>query len=47
MVHPGYINEYTKNITSYLKREEELNILKEAKESGVFNSVNLISFSQF
>lgn len=47
MVHPGFIDEYTKSITSYLKREEELNILKEAKESGIFKEVELISFSEF
>lgn len=47
MVHPGFIDEYTRNITSYLKREEEINVLKHAKESGIFDEIELISFSEF
>ena len=47
MVHPGYIDSYTRNITSYLLREEELEILIKAKNIGLFDSVQLISFSQF
>lgn len=45
MVHPGYIDEYTKKITSYLEREREIDILKEAKETGLFDGVELINFS--
>ena len=46
MTHPGYIDEYTKSVTSYIDREKELLILKRAKAEGVFNKVELISFSQ-
>lgn len=46
-VHPGYIDEYTKTITSYIGREKELKVLKEAKEKGFFNGIELINFSQF
>lgn len=45
--HPGYVDEYTKTITSCLTREEELNVLKKAKVDGVFNNVELINFSNF
>ena len=47
MTHPGYVDEYTKSITSYLGRENELNVLKEAKSIGLFNDIELISFSDF
>lgn len=43
--HPGYIDEYTKTITSYLDRDKELNILKEAKNLGLFNDIELIDYS--
>ena len=46
MTHPGYIDDYTKKITSYLKRKEELDILKLAKEKGLFKEISLISFQQ-
>ena len=47
MVHPGYIDEYTKSLTSYnVEREEELKILKQAKENGLFNNIELINFRQ-
>ena len=47
MVHPGYIDEHTKSLTSYnVEREEELRILKQAKENGLFDDIELISFSQ-
>lgn len=45
--HPGYIDDYTKTVTSYLGREEELKILKQAKESGLFAGIKLISFREF
>lgn len=47
MTHPGYIDDYTKSITSYINREEELKILKEAKLSGIFDEVELINFKEF
>ncbi len=47
MTHPGYVDEYTKSITSYLDREKELNVLKNAKLKGLFNDIELISFSDF
>lgn len=47
MTHPGYIDDYTKTISSYLNRKEELDILKQAKNTGVFNSIELINYSQF
>lgn len=46
MTHPGFIDEYTKSITSYLNRERELEILKESKRLGLFEEVELISFQQ-
>lgn len=47
MTHPGFIDEYTKSITSYLNRERELDVLKESKKLGLFDEVELISFQQF
>ena len=47
MTHPGYVDEYTKSITSYIDRENELNVLREAKLIGLFNDIELISFSDF
>ncbi len=46
MTHPGYIDETTKKITSYLGREKELKVLKEAKDKNVFDGIQLISFNQ-
>lgn len=47
MVHPGYIDEHTKSLTSYnIEREKELEILKQAKENGLFNDIELISFKE-
>lgn len=46
MTHPGFIDEYTKSITSYLNRESELNILKESKKIGLFEEIELINFQQ-
>lgn len=45
LTHPGYIDEYTKTVTSCLTREEELNVLKKAKLQGLFNNIELINFS--
>ena len=44
ITHSGFIDDYTKTITSYIERDKELQILKQAKESGFFNSIELISF---
>ena len=46
VTHCGYIDDETKSITSYLNRDKELEILKQAKQNGLFNDVELISFSQ-
>ena len=46
MTHPGFIDENTKLVTSYLNRENELNILKESKKAGLFEEVELINFQQ-
>lgn len=46
MTHPGYVDDYTRNITSYVERDKELRILKEAKEKGIFNRVKLINYKQ-
>ena len=47
LTHPGYIDEYTKSITSCLTREEELSILKDAKYQQIYSEIELISFSDF
>lgn len=47
MTHPGYVDEYTKSITSYIDRENELNVLKNAKSTGLFDNIELISYSEF
>ena len=44
--HSGYVDDETKSITSYLNRDKELEILKQAKQNGLFEGVELISFSQ-
>ncbi len=46
MTHPGYVDDYTKTITSYIKRDNELDVLKEAKEKKIFEGIELISFKQ-
>lgn len=46
MTHPGYIDEYTRKITSYIGREEELNILKSAKMMGLFDDIELINYKE-
>jgi len=35
MTYPGFIDEYTKSVTSCLNRENELNILKQRKKRFV------------
>ena len=46
MTHPGYVDDYTKSLTSYIEREKELKILRDAKENGIFNMIKLISYKQ-
>ncbi|MBR4350733.1 MAG: ChbG/HpnK family deacetylase [Bacilli bacterium] len=47
MVHPGYMDEHTMSLTSYnTEREKELEILKQAKENGLFDGIELISFHE-
>ena len=46
VTHPGYVDDYTKSITSYLERDKELHVLKNAKENGTFNKVKLIDYKQ-
>lgn len=47
MTHPGFIDVYTKTVTSYLNRESELEVLKECKRIGLFEDIDLINFKQF
>jgi len=42
--HVGYMDEYSKGITSYRPREKELQVLLEAKRKGVFNGIEMVSF---
>ena len=44
LTHPGYIDDYTKNVTSKIDRDIELDILKAARDSGMFRDVELINF---
>lgn len=46
MTHPGYVDEYTRSLTSYTDRDNELQVLKEAKDNGVFDKIELINFKQ-
>lgn len=46
MTHPGYVDDYTRNITGYIGRDNELCILKESKEKGILNKVKLINYKQ-
>ena len=45
-IKQAVVDEETKSITSYLNRDAELEILKQAKQDGLFDDVELISFSQ-
>ena len=46
MTHPGYVDDYTKSMTSYIEREKELKVLKEAKENSLFDKIELINFKE-
>ncbi len=45
MTHPGYVDNETRKITSYLERDKELQLLEEAYNKGLFEDLELISFS--
>lgn len=47
VTHPGYVDDYTKTVTSYLDRDKELAVLKEAFALGVYEGVQLISYREF
>jgi len=44
LTHVGYIDPYTASQTGYLIREEEIDILRTAKDNGLWNDIELISF---
>ncbi len=44
LTHVGYIDDYTCSQTNYLIRENEIDVLKEAKAKGYFDDIELISF---
>ena len=44
LTHVGYIDDYTRSQTNYMQRELEIAVLKEAKEKGYFDNIQLISF---
>ncbi len=44
LTHVGYVDEYTSRQTNYLIREDEINVLREAKKQGYFDDVELIGF---
>lgn len=47
MTHAGFVDDYTISVTSYnIQRKTELDLLKQAKENGLFDKVELISFEQ-
>ena len=46
MATPGYVDDYTRNQTSYLIREDEMKVLAEAKEKGFFDNVEFVGFNK-
>lgn len=42
---PGYIDQFTREQTNYLAREEELEALQDAFETGVYRKVELVDFN--
>lgn len=44
LTHVGYIDDYTRNQTNYLVREDEISVLREAKAQGYFDDVELVGF---
>lgn len=47
LTHAGYIDEYTKSISSQDSRERELNALKKAKDLGIFDNIDLVGYEYF
>lgn len=45
LTHVGYIDDYTRTQTNYMQRENEMHVLREAKEQGYFDNIDLISFA--
>ena len=47
LTHSGYVDDYTMKVTSHnVQREQELNILRDAKEKDLFDRIELISFKE-
>ncbi len=46
LTHVGYIDDYTRGQSNYMQRELEIAVLKEAKEKGYFDDVELIGFGE-
>ena len=46
LTHVGYIDQYTQNITGYLLREREIEVLKQAQKQGVFDDCEMIDFAK-
>ena len=44
LTHVGYIDDYTRQQTNYLIREDEINVLREAKKQGYFDGIELVGF---
>ena len=44
MATVGYIDDYTRTQTNYLVREDEIAVLREAKEQGYFDDIEMIGF---
>ena len=44
LTHVGYIDDYTREQTNYLVREDEIKVLQQAKDSGYFENIEMISF---
>lgn len=44
LTHVGYLDEYTRSQTNYLKREDEIAVLREAKQQGYFDNIELVGF---
>lgn len=46
LTHVGYIDDYTRTQTNYLKREDEIAVLREAKKQGYFDNIELVGFDK-
>ena len=45
LTHVGYLDDYTRSQTNYLKREDEIAVLREAKKLGYFDNIELVGYS--